>query len=444
MTTEWPRPSTHVIEGMAGTQQLVFDRFELAVSSGPDKGTKHSFGQEVVQIGTARANDMVLSDRTVSRFHLKIETSGDTFTIVDVGSTNGTYLGGHRVEIAYLDEESLIEVGNSQVRFRPLGDQAKIDLPNRDRMGNLIGSSPKMRQLYSLLERVAASDMPVVIEGETGTGKELVARIIHEHSSRVGEALEVLDCGAIPDTLIEAELFGHVKGAFTGAERDRQGIFERAHGGTVFLDELGELKVSLQPKLLRVLETGEVRRVGDNRSIQIDVRVVAATHRSLGDLVNKNLFREDLYYRLAGCKVELPPLRDRPEDVPLLVDHFLRSVRLAGNRQVPKSLDPETLESFVSYPWPGNVRQLRNAVERLAVMGVVELTGYHKDASREFGMPEGGLTQMPLKEAKETFERRYLEELLRENKGDVRKAADAAQLHPKSLARLLRRYAIGR
>ncbi len=444
MSDEWPRPDTHIIEGQASTQQLVFDRFELAVTSGEDKGKKAAFGQETVQVGSARANDMVLSDRTVSRFHLKIETSKETFTIVDLGSTNGTYLGGHRIEKAYLDEECVIEAGTSQLRFRPLGDRATVDLPNVDRMGSLIGGSPKMRQLYSLLERVAVSDMPVVIEGETGTGKELVARILHEQSHRNNEPIEVLDCGAIPDTLIEAELFGHVKGAFTGADRDRQGIFERAHGGTVFLDELGELKLSLQPKLLRVLETGEIRRVGDSRSVRVDVRVVAATHRSIGDLVNKNMFREDLYYRLAGCKVELPPLRERTADIPLLVDHFLRGLRHAGNKNVPKILDPDTLQSFMSYPWPGNVRQLKNAVERLAVMGSVELTGYHRDADRGLGVPSGGITQMALKDAKEAFERRYLEELMRKHDGDVRAAADAAQLHPKSLARLLRRYAIGR
>jgi DNA-binding NtrC family response regulator len=423
---------------------LVFDRFELSVASGPDRGKSGSFGQEVVQVGTARANDLVLTDPTVSRFHLKIET-GDRFAVIDLGSTNGTYLGGaYRIEKAYLDEECVLEVGKTELRFRPLGDRATVALPDADRMGDLIGASTKMRQLYALVEKVAASDMPVVIEGETGTGKELVARILHERSPRADEPFEVLDCGAIPDTLIEAELFGHVKGAFTGADRDRQGIFQRAHGGTVFLDELGELKLGLQPKLLRVLETGEIRRVGDSKSIRVDVRVVAATHRSIGGLVNKNMFREDLYYRLAGCKVGLPPLRDRTEDIPLLVDHFLRALRQGGNRSAPKVLDPDTLELFTSHPWPGNVRQLRNAVERLAVMGTVELTGYSRETERHLEVPSGGVSQMPLKDAKEAFERRYLEELMRKHRGDVRAAADTAQLHPKSLARLLRRYAIGR
>lgn len=442
--SDWPRQVTHVVEGTPGQQQLVFNRFELSVVSGTDKGLKETFGQEVVQIGSARANDIVLTDRTVSRFHFKIESGDGLFTLTDLGSTNGTYLGGHRIQSAFLEDEALIDLGNSQLQFKPLGDQATVDLPDRDSMGGLSGASPKMRQLYSLLERIALADLPVVIEGETGTGKELVAHIIHDNSQRSDQPFEVLDCGAIPDTLIESELFGHVKGSFTGADRDRSGIFERAHGGTVFLDELGELKVGLQPKLLRVLEAGEIRRVGGSAAITIDVRVVAATHRSLHDLVNKNLFREDLYYRLAGCRVELPPLRDRTEDIPLLVDHFLRRLRKAGNRNVPKSLDEETISSFLSYPWPGNVRQLRNAVERIAIMGIVDLGGETTGLPRASDANASNATRMPLKEAKEAFERRYLEELMSRHKGEIRKAAEAAELHPKSLARLLRRYAIGR
>ncbi len=441
--TDWPRPSTNVIEGPMRSP-VVYDRFELAVEGGGDQGLRCAFGQGVVQIGTAPVNDFVLTDRTVSRFHLTIETSEDTFRLVDLDSTNGTYLGGHRVKIAFLDQEALLELGATKLRFRPLGERATVDLPDRDRLGSLIGGSAKMREIYSLIERVAVAEIPVIIEGETGTGKELVARMIHDSSPRADQPFEVLDCGAIPDTLIEAELFGHVKGAFTGADRDRQGIFERADGGTVFIDELGELKRELQPKLLRVLETREVRRVGDGRAIKVDVRVVAATHRSLGELVNKNLFREDLYYRLAGCRIVLPPLRERVDDIPLLVEHFLRSLRLGGGKQPPTAVDAETMEMFASYAWPGNVRQLRNAVERLAVMGVVDLAGFANRPEVAPTPPSANGVTMPLKEAKDAFERRYLEELMRTHKGDLRSAADAAQLHPKSLARLLRRYALGR
>jgi DNA-binding NtrC family response regulator len=439
--TDWPRRDTHVIPGTNGSDQLVFNRFELVVTKGPDQGLTHEFGQERVQIGTARTNDLVLTDRTVSRYHLKIETAGGTYTITDVGSTNGTYLGGYRVLSAYLDAETHVGVGNTELLFRPLGDQATVQLPAVDRMDNLIGASPRMRQLYALISRVASSDLPVIVEGETGTGKELVARLIHDNSPRADEPFEVLDCGAIPETLIESELFGHVRGAYTGADRDRQGIFERATGGTVFLDELGELKPDLQPKLLRVLEAHEVRRVGDNRSIPVDVRVLAATHRSLDDLVNKGLFREDLYYRLAGCKLELPPLRDRPQDIPLLADHFLKQLRLTGNKLAPRALDSETAQTFMKYAWPGNVRQLRNAVERLAIMGKVELGAGGGAGERR---PAGASPQTTMREAKETFERRYLEEILRAHDGDVTEAAAAAEIHPKSLARLLRRYAIDR
>ncbi|MBI5508863.1 MAG: sigma 54-dependent Fis family transcriptional regulator [Deltaproteobacteria bacterium] len=437
----WPRPNTDVILAPDAATDLVFHRFELSVVAGPDQGLAREFGQEQVQIGSSQANDLALSDRTVSRFHLVIETAGGTFTARDVGSTNGTTIAGLRVQQVFLDREALIELGNSRIRFRPSGDETTLELPHQDHLGGLTGASPKMRQLYALIARVATTDLPVIIEGETGTGKELVARILHDKSNRSAEPFEVLDCGAIPDTLIESELFGHVRGAFTGADRDRQGIFERADGGTVFLDELGELKPDLQPRLLRVLEAHEIRRVGDDRPTKVDVRVVAATHRSLAELVNRGLFREDLYYRLAGCRVELPPLRDRLTDIPLLAEQFLRELRDAGERRAPATLDVETLQSFMSYSWPGNIRQLRNAVERLAIMGRADLAEREPRQAPRDTDPE---ILLPMREARESFERRYLEDLLSRNAGDLNRAATAAEIHPKSLARLLRRYAIGR
>ena len=434
--------STDIIKSDKRLDRLVLDRFEITAVSGPDKGTCRSFGQEVVQIGTARSNDLVLSDRTVSRFHLRIETDKRSFAFVDLGSTNGTWIGGIRVEKAFLSGGALVDLGASQLRFRPLGDTTTVELPLQDRLGALIGGSAKMRKLYGLVTKMAPSELPVIIEGETGTGKDLVARAIHELSPRATESFEVLDCGAIPETLMESELFGHVKGAFTGADRDRAGVFERAQGGTVFLDEIGELGIDLQPKLLRALENREIRRLGDERVVHLDVRVLAATNRSLGEMVNKGEFREDLYYRLAGFRLQLPALRDRPEDIPLLVAHFLElsSSGTAGRVAVP-TLDEQAIQAFCRHPWPGNVRQLRNAVERLAVTGVA-------DFDEGSGLTQGPnapeidrALRLPFREAKEAFERLYLDTLIRRHGGDVRRAAESAEIHPKSLGRMLRRHA---
>jgi DNA-binding NtrC family response regulator len=432
---------TLTLEPSPESEELTYGRFELHVSSGPDAGKVAEFGQEAVQVGSSRAVDFALSDPTISRFHIKIEASGGAFMLADLDSTNGTYLGGHKIKLAYLEGETLIEIGNTKLRFRPLGDRATVTVPVRDRMGPIIGGSLKMRQLYTLVERVAKSDIPVIIEGETGTGKDLVARVIHDASPRAKKPYEVLDCGSVPETLIQSELFGHVKGAFTGADRDREGIFERADGGTVFLDEIGELGIDMQPKLLRVLETNEIRRVGDNAPVKIDVRVVCATHRSLRDLVNQSKFREDLYYRLAGCKVDMPSLRDRRQDIPLLVDAFLAELRAQGLGDVPDKVSPETLKVFMSRTWPGNIRQLKNAVKRVALMGFDEAP---TDDELKKSAPASSPTMLTLKDARETFERGYLTELMARYPGDLDAAAEASGMHPKSLARLLRKLDLGR
>jgi DNA-binding NtrC family response regulator len=429
------------MRGITGPQSVSFDQFELSVARGVDVGLCRTFGQELVQVGTARSNDFVLRDPTVSRFHLKIETAGHNFTLVDADSTNGTYLGGFRFRTAFLEKEATITLGNTELRFTPLGRQAVVDLPARDQMGGILGGSPRMRELYTLVERAAGFNIPLIIEGETGTGKELVARTIHELSPRAAHPFEVLDCGALPDNLIESELFGHVKGAFTGADRERQGVFETADGGTVFLDELGELRANLQPKLLRVLETGEIKRVGGSTMHRVDVRIIGATHRSLSEMVNKNLFREDLYYRLAGHKIRVPPLRERREDIPQLAEHFLKLLRQGGNPSLPATLDDETLAAFADFPWPGNVRQLRRAVERVAMFGVMELTAPRRiEGDRDY--PGGDPSAMTLRAAREVFERRYLTNLMRRFAGDTKAAATASDMHPKSLLRLLRQHGL--
>jgi two-component system NtrC family response regulator len=238
---------------------------------------------------------------------------------------------------------------------------------DRFSFANLVGSSPPMQALFERLELAAPADSTVLISGETGTGKELVARAIHYHSKRASGPMVTINCGAIPESLIEAELFGHEKGAFTGAVGRREGKFEAADGGTLFLDEVGEIPLNLQPKILRVLESGEVDRLGATRSIRVDVRIVAATNRDLEQMVTQGTFREDLYYRLAVVPVKVPPLRDRREDIPLLADHFLRKmIERTGRGDL--RLAPEVFARFDAYDWPGNVRELENVVERMVVL----------------------------------------------------------------------------
>jgi DNA-binding NtrC family response regulator len=433
-----------VLPESPGRQRFLFDRFTLAVTQGPGARESWTFGQEAVQVGSAKANDVVLDDNTVSRFHLRIETDAHTFTLCDLGSTNGTLVNGVRVAKAFVEAAATIVLGSTTLRLEPLGEQTAVDLPDRDRMGNLIGRSIAMRRLYALLERVAPSELSVIIEGETGTGKEVVAHLLHASSARAAKPFEVLDCSAIPENLVESELFGHVKGAFTGADRSRAGVFERAQGGTVFIDEIGELDRALQPKLLRVLESGEYRRVGDGTPMKADVRVIAATHRSLRAMVNSGAFREDLYFRLAGCRIELPPLRERPEDVPLLVAHFLEALRAREPTRRVEMPDEETLHRLSRYPWPGNVRQLRNAVEQLAVLGGVELSASAPQDAPSIEQAASAAVRLSFRDAKEAFERAYLEALIRQHGGDVPRAAQAAEIHPKSLFRMLRRHAVDR
>ena len=262
--------------------------------------------------------------------------------------------------------DALLHVLRSALEQRRLKSEnayLRSQLEERYRIDGIVGRSAVMRDLFQLLETVAATSSTVLITGETGTGKELAARAIHHNSTRRAHRFVALNCSAIPETLLEAELFGHVRGAFTGAVGTRQGRLEQAHKGTLFLDEVGTMSPAIQAKLLRVLQEREFERVGDSHTIKIDVRVIAATHSDLARMVADGSFREDLYYRLNVIPVQLPPLRDRREDIPLLVQHFLQRLAADGGR-VPGTVSQEAMRRLMAYPWPGNVRQLENAVER--------------------------------------------------------------------------------
>jgi transcriptional regulator with AAA-type ATPase domain len=317
---------------------------------------------EICRIGSHPSNELVLDDPQVSKFHCSMRRSDASWRITDSGSLNGTQLNGVRVRDADLPvDRSTIEIGQSRVVVSETGSVTKEALPVSPAFGDIVGTSVAMRRMFGVLERVAASESTVLIQGESGTGKEAIAHEIVRRGARGSKPLVVVDCGAISPSLMESELFGHAKGAFTGAQRDRVGAFEEADGGTVVLDEIGELPFEMQPKLLRVLEAGQVRRLGENRARAVDVRVIAATNRRLEREVNHGRFREDLYFRLSVVTVRVPPLREHLEDLPTLVGLFLRKLNARDRKHL---FTPEVIDEMKRYEWPGNVRELRNYVER--------------------------------------------------------------------------------
>ncbi len=427
-------------------------RLELLVEREAD----HPVQRQVIldgdffRIGSHPGNNLVVDDKLVSRFHCSIAREGAGWRLTDTGSLNGTRLGGIRVRDADLAlPECRITLGESVVRVRELNPVSAADVAPALSFGELYGTSLPMRRLYELLRRAARSDADVLIEGESGTGKELIATEIVRRSGRADKPLVIVDCGAISPNLIESELFGHVRGAFTGAIRDRMGAFESADGGTVFLDEIGELPLEMQPKLLRALAAREVRRIGDGKVRKIDVRVVAATNRRLEREVNSSRFREDLYYRLSVLTVRVPPLRERLDDLQLLIDSFLTALDATEKAHL---FTPEVLGEMSRYDWPGNVRELRNYVERKVVLeGEGMLTNGREATS--VPPPPGGHDdarmvdiELPFKDAKdlviECFERAYLTALFAWAEGNVSRAARKANLDRMYLHRLLQRHGL--
>ena len=351
----------------SGQRPLVLKQARFTVRSGKDQGKDLSIPKLHVAIGTLPENDIVLSDPTVSRRHAVVEETAGGWVLKDLDSTNGTFLDGVRVREAYLKAGAVIKLGTSELAFAPAEERIERLESSAERFGGLIGASRPIREVFALLERIAPTDVSVLLMGETGTGKELAARAVHDHSRRTGRPFVVFDCGAVPPNLIESELFGHEKGAFTDAVKARQGAFELADGGTLFLDEIGELALALQPKLLRALDQREVRRVGAEQTARVDVRVVAATNRDLEAEVKAGKFREDLYYRLSAVSVFLPPLRKRQEDIDRIAGHLLAGIGKETGRKI-ESLAPEAAGVLRQQPWPGNVRELRNVLVRAAAL----------------------------------------------------------------------------
>jgi two-component system response regulator GlrR len=402
-------------------------RPRVTVVAGRAAGASFAPEGDRYSIGSHELNGVVLEDETVSRFHCEIRLDEHGARVVDLRSRNGTFVDGVRVNDAYVRDGGLVQLGAVQLRLEgaPAGTP-DVPLSPRTRFGGLVGSSRRMRHAIALLEGAAASDVTVLLQGETGTGKGRAAEAIHAASARAAGPFLVVDCGAVPASLLESELFGHEKGAFTGAGARRIGAFEEASGGTIFLDEIGELPPELQPKLLRALENREIRRVGANRHLPVDLRVVAATNRDLREAVNDGGFRSDLYYRLAVLTIELPPLRERPEDIPEIVDELLRHLGAP-----PSLLGPEDLAELRRGRWPGNARELRNHLEARRVLAA--LAGAP-------AAPPGGVVPFvdARRQAIDRFEREYLEDLLRRHPR-VAQAAQAAGIDRVYLYRLLSR-----
>jgi len=368
-----PRPREHEVSphterlpsGAELGQVLSVTSGHLTVLDGPQAGQELPFAGGKLTIGSAPDNDLVLADAGISRHHAVLEQSGDKVAVRDMGSTNGTYLGDVRIKEAFLSPDSVLKLAKTNLRFHLKPRKVLIPPSKSNRFGALVGSSLRMRQVFGLLEWIAPTEVTVLITGSTGSGKELVARSIHEASPRAKKPFSVLDCSALDRELISSELFGHEPGAFTGAVGRRIGVLEQAQGGTVFIDEVGELPLDLQPKLLRALEAREIRRLGGSQTISLDVRVISATHRDLPAMVKAGTFREDLFYRFSQVKVQLPALKDRREDVALLAKHFLEKL---GDRTQAKSIAPEVQTLLMGQTYNGNVRELRNLVERTALV----------------------------------------------------------------------------
>jgi DNA-binding NtrC family response regulator len=430
--------------------------YVLSIIEGPDQGKTFSLDVTLpsrILIGTSAACDIQLTDKHASRRHAAVEMAGRHVRITDLDSTNGTFVDGVMVGEAFLRGGEIVRMGGSAVRVDEGPKLTKVTLPETAGFGKIIGASVAMRRLYPLCTRLASSDVPVVIEGETGTGKEHVAEALHAASARHHGPFVVFDCTAVAPSLVESELFGHERGAFTGSVALRKGVFERASGGTLLVDEIGDLPLSLQPKLLRAIERAEITRVGGDRPTQVDVRILAATRRNLDRETQEGRFRDDLFHRIAVTRIELPPLRRRHGDVSLLARHFCV---LAGAPSV--SLPPALLTRWESYEWPGNVRELRNAVARWLALGDLdEMSGEGSEA-----LPYGGgyaahagadtighivALDLPLAEARQklvdAFERRYVEHVLDVHGGNVTRAAAAAGVARRHLQRIKARTDAG-
>ena len=414
-------------------------QFRLRVVAGPDIGATIETRGERTTIGSHESCDLRLSDPTVSRLHCEIVVQPGATLLRDLGSRNGTLVNGVSVLAGHLTAGCALTLGRTKIHFEAGESVVRVPLSSRKSFGLLVGASRPMAALFATLESAAASDATVLLQGETGTGKDAAAESIHREGTRRDGPFVVIDCGAIAPNLIESELFGYEKGAFTGAVTDRSGALEAADGGTLFVDEIGELPLELQPKLLRALDRREIKRVGGTA---IDVRIIAATNRNLAAEVNAGRFRADLYYRLAVLGVTMPPLRERPEDIGPIIEHMLSKMGLTDDPRAAPLRAPDFATRLAEHPWPGNVRELRNYVERCVALDeqLPLQTGELDDPATLLD------PRQPLRVVRERWgrymERTYLERLLELHGNNVAAAARAAGVDRVHLHRLLSRVGL--
>jgi transcriptional regulator with GAF, ATPase, and Fis domain len=397
-------------------------------------------------IGSASDSGIVVSDAAVSRIHAELDAREDGLWLRDLGSRNGTFIDGVQILVGRIPDGGTVRVGSTTLGVHYEKTPRVVELWPADRFGPLLGRTLPMRELFARLAKIARTDSTVLVQGETGTGKELVAAAIHESSPRAAKPFIIVDCAALPENLLEAELFGHAKGAFTGAVAARAGAIEAADGGTVFLDEVAELPLELQPKLLRALEARAIRRVGETAYRKVNVRFVSATNRDVRTMVNEGTFREDLYFRLAVIPILVPPLREHLEDVPLL----MRSFAPPG---VP--LGAQVMDDAAKRPWRGNVRELRNFVERVVALGDHEALSMLAPAEAAVSDPGAAswghvcdslssALDRPLREARsiwlDAMEQVYVARLLQRHGGNVPLAAEAAGIDRTHIYRLIRKH----
>jgi DNA-binding NtrC family response regulator len=422
--------------------RLTMQGFRLVMLRGPEPGHTFELKAGETRIGKGPDNDVVIPDATVSRAHCVVVRDRDAYLLKDLGSTNGTFIEDERIREAFLRPGVRVRVGEVLLKFQPVAEVVDVAPSGRDRLGALVGTSPRMREIFTLLERIAPTDATVLLTGDTGTGKGAFARAIHELSARREKPFVTIDCGAVSRSLIESELFGHERGAFTGATHTRKGALELSSGGTLFIDELDDLPLELQPKLLRALEERVIQRLGANSAIKLDVRVIAATKKDLRTEVAAGRFREDLYFRLSVVMVPLPPLRERKEDLGALCDHFL------GQPGAWDKLPKASRERLLSHTWPGNVRELRNVLERASYVGGLESLDFSvvRADDRQGQDAERLLADYtrPFKDAKneliERFEREYIRRLLERTGANMARAAREAGIDRKYMYLLMKKH----
>ncbi|MBI5509805.1 MAG: sigma 54-dependent Fis family transcriptional regulator [Deltaproteobacteria bacterium] len=447
--------------------EIRLQRSKLVQMTGAAKGSEFELTLQRTVVGSGADCTLVIPDLTVSQHHFAVDRDEQSYLVRDLESTNGTFLDNARVKEAYLRPGALIRAGEIYLRFEPVYERIDLVPSEATHFGGLVGASFRMREIFAVLEKVAPTEATILLQGETGTGKGAVARAIHQSSARQDGPFAVFDCGAIAPTLVESELFGHERGAFTGAVPQRRGALEQASAGTLFIDELSSLALDLQPKLLRALEDREFMRVGSNKQIKMDCRIIAATQRDLWSEVSAGRFREDLYFRLAVVTIPLPALRDRREDVPLLVDGFLRDLNNTAVKSFD-ALEPAHKQRLLAHDWPGNIRELRNTIERLGLMEHADPFLSRSESAREAerAAPAAAPTpiadlptvpgpasptlpvsyDLPFKDAKEVlvtaFEREYLRRLLARVDNNIARAAREANIDRKHLYTLLAKHGL--